>query len=76
MTERKHIPETGNKCTECGEGRVALVHADIEYGDIDPEPYTSGVEEGDEETIEFEEPIAFVLYACDHCGHVYTIFIE
>lgn len=76
MNKRKDIPKTGSECALCGEGRVSLVHATLDYGEIDQEPYTSGIVEGDEGTIEFEEPITFVIYACDHCGHVYSILME
>lgn len=74
--KQKDTPKTGDTCKLCEEGRVALVHADIQYGDIDQEPFTSGVEEGDESTIMFEEPITLVIYACDRCGHVYSSGIE
>ena len=48
----------------------------IYEGDMDDEPYTDGIKEGDNETITFDEFVTFVIYACDHCGHVYNIFIE
>jgi hypothetical protein len=76
MTKRKGIPDTGDKCTKCGEGRVALVSSILQDGDMDDEPYTNGVKEGDNETITFNGLITFVIYACDHCGHVYAILIE
>lgn len=76
MTEHKYIPETGDACTKCNSGRVALVSSMISEGDMDDEPYVNGVREGDNETITFKDFITFVIYACDHCGHVYAIFIE
>ena len=76
MTSKEKIPETGDKCTKCGEGRVALVSSILQDGDMDDEPYTNGVKEGDNETITFNDLITFVIYACDHCGHVHNIFIE
>lgn len=76
MTSKEKIPETGDKCTKCEEGKVALVSSMIYEGDMDDEPYTDGIKEGDNETITFDEFVTFVIYACDHCGHVYNIFIE
>lgn len=68
--------ESGCKCKKCNKGRVALVLSVVNEGDMDDEPYTNGVYEGENETISFDEPITLSVHACDHCGYVYDVFVE
>lgn len=68
--------EPGCKCKKCNEGRVALVLSVVSEGDMDDEPYANGVSEGENETIRFEDLITLSVHACDHCGHVYDVFVE
>lgn len=68
--------EPGSKCKKCNEGRVALVSSAVCEGDMDDEPYTNGVPEGNNETIRFEDFITLSVHACDKCGHVYDVFVE
>ena len=76
MKDRNNTLETGDKCTKCNEGKVALALSEIYNAVMDDEPYTNGVSECDNDTIPLDECITFVLYICDHCGHVHSIFIE
>lgn len=74
MTET--IPKTGSICKECETGRVALIYACVSEGEMDDEPYTSGIKEGDNGYVEFLESIQLVIYACDHCGKVYSVLVD
>jgi len=68
--------ETGSLCKKCKTGRVALIFASVSEGDMDDEPYKSGVAEGNGQTIQFREPIILTIYACDGCGYVYSTLID
>lgn len=70
------IPDTGDKCTECNNGRIALMSVMIGECDMDDEPYTSGVKEGNNDTITLDDYITLTVCACDNCGYVYTKWIE
>jgi len=76
MKDRNNTLETGDKCTKCSDGRVALALSAICNADMDDEPYKNGVYEGENETITLDECISFVLHVCDNCGYVHSIFIE
>jgi len=68
--------KTGSICDKCKTGRVALVFASVSDGDMDDEPYKSGVAEGNNQTIQFQEPIILTIYTCDKCGYVYSTLVD
>jgi len=74
--ETKDKIETGSICKKCLTGKVALMSAMVGCATLDSEPYTEGVKEGDDETIELQDYITLSIHACDNCGHVYSSHIE
>lgn len=61
---------TGNKCSICGVGRIALMSAFITHVEKDSEPYTPEIVEGNREEVELKSEIDVCIHACDECGEV------
>lgn len=67
---------SGDKCPECSEGRIALMSSMIGEACLDSEPYAEGTKEGDNDSCTLEDYISLSILACDHCGHIFTKNIE
>lgn len=68
--------ESGMVCTECDTGKVALMSTFVSDAEMDDEPYASGVEEGSNENIQFQDHVVLSIHACDSCGYVFDVFVE
>ena len=68
--------EAGCKCMKCDTGRIALVSSEVYMGTMDDEPYVSGEKDGNNDIIDFQDGVWLSIHACDHCGHVYSVFVN
>ena len=67
---------TGNKCPDCKNGKIALMVNFVTHAEKDPEPYESGIEEGEQEEVYLDDSITVSIHACDECGKLVSACLD